>query len=195
MTNLGAPITRVDGKLKVTGTATYAAEFSVPNVAYAVIVQSTIPNGRIAGMDASQAERISGVLAVLTPENAPRLPAPQRRISLLQDDQVHYNGQPIAIVVAENLQTAWHAASLVRVQYRAAVAKLDFTAGFPASRPGSHNNIPGDVSWGDVDGGLAQAEIKIDQVYTTPIEHHNPMEPHATIAQWDGNHLTLHDAT
>ena len=84
----GAPLTRVDGQLKVMGTAKYAAEFSAPNTPYAVIMQSTIPNGRIASMDASLAERAAGVVAILTPQNAPKLAARESRVSVLQNDQV-----------------------------------------------------------------------------------------------------------
>ena len=195
MSTLGSPLTRVDGRLKVTGHAQYAAEFKSPNLAYAEIVESTIANGRIVSIDTTQAERASGVLAVLTPMNAPKLPGAEKRVSLLQNDEVHYNRQPIALVIAENLQAAQHAGSLVRARYEETPAALDFMAGFPTSRTGSHNNEPGDMSWGDVNAGLAQAEIKLDRIYTTPIEHHNPMEPHATIAQWEGDRLTLHDAT
>ncbi|HSY65032.1 MAG TPA: xanthine dehydrogenase family protein molybdopterin-binding subunit [Terriglobales bacterium] len=195
MSPLGEPLSRVDGKLKVTGSAKYSAEFEIPQLAYAVMVQSTIPSGRIARMDTSAAERIPGVVAVLKPGNALELPGAERRVSVLQDDLVHYDRQPVAVVVAETLEQAHHAASMVRVEYAKADAKLNFDAGFPTSYPGSHNGIPGDLSFGDVDAGLRQAEITIDQVYTTPIQHHNPMEPHATIAKWDGDHLSIHDAT
>src|SRR5437588_3518725 len=195
MGSLGQPLTRVDGRLKVTGAAKYSAEFPLAGLAYGAIVQSTIPSGRITGMDTQAAEHADGVLAVLTPANAPKLPAPESRLSLLQNDQVFYNGQPIAIVVADTLHEAQHAASLVRVRYEPTTPKLNFEAGFPFSYPGSYVGEPGDVSWGDVDKGLREAEVKIDQVYTTPIQHHNPMEPHATIAQWDGDRLTVHDAT
>ncbi len=194
MSVIGSPLDRVDGPLKVTGTATYSAEFKIPNLVHAVLVLSTAPNGSVT-VDASQAERAPGVLAVLTPANAPRLPGAEKRISLLQDDQVHYNNQPVAVVVAETLNQAWHAASLVKTRYKSAPAKLDFEAGFPESYPGDHNGEPGDLSWGDVDSGLSHAEVKVEAVYTTPIQHHNPMEPHSTIAQWENGHLILHDAT
>jgi xanthine dehydrogenase YagR molybdenum-binding subunit len=195
MSVIGAPLSRVDGRMKVTGAAKYSAEFQIPHLAYAVLVQSTVPAGHIDRMDTAQAGRAAGVITILKPGNAPRLPKPEDRISLLQDDSVHYNNQPIAVVVAQTLQQAHHAASLIRTQYKQETPKLDFIAGFPSSYPGSHTGIPGDVSFGDVDSGLQQAEIKIDQIYTTPIQHHNPMEPHATIAQWDGDKLTVHDAS
>jgi xanthine dehydrogenase YagR molybdenum-binding subunit len=195
MSVIGAHIDRVDGRQKVTGAAKYSAEFRIPNLAYAVLIESTIPSGSITSMDTSQAERVKGVLAVLTPASALKLPKPERRLSLLQDSLVHYNNQPIGVVVANSLNAAWYAASLVRVRYRANSPRLDFKAGFANSYPGNHNEDPGDASWGDVDGGLAQAEIKVDQIYTTPIQHHSPMEPHAAIAQWDGDHLTLYAST
>jgi xanthine dehydrogenase YagR molybdenum-binding subunit len=195
MSVIGAPINRVDGRLKVTGAAKYSAEFEVPDLAYAVMVLSTIPAGRIKSMDVASAKRAAGVISILTPDNAPKLPAAEKRLSLLQDDLVHYNKQPIAVVVAKSLHQAQYAASLIQTRYLETPAKLDFVAGFPTSYPGSHNNEPGDVSWGDIDAGLSQAEVKVDQVYTTPINHHNPMEPHATTAQWDGDRLLLHDAT
>ena len=104
---------------------------------------------------------------------------------------MHYNNQPIGVVVADSLNAAWHAASLVRVRYRETAARLVLEAGFNNSYPGHHNEDPGDASWGDIDSGLARADIKVDQIYTTPIQHHSPMEPHAAIAQWEGDHLTL----
>jgi xanthine dehydrogenase YagR molybdenum-binding subunit len=195
MTALGGPVTRVDGKRKVTGTAKYSADFTADKIAYGVIVQSTIPCGRIAHMDTAQAERETGVIAVMTPQNAPKLSSPEKRLSLLQDNLVNYNRQPIAIVIAESLHAAQAGADLVRVAYDQNPPKLDFLAGFPTSYTFTHNNEPGDVSWGDVESGLAHATIKIDQIYTTPIEHHSPMEPHATFAEWDGDRLTVHDAT
>lgn len=192
---IGDPIPRVDGKAKVIGSARYSAEFATPGLAYAALVTTTVPSGRAARIDTAEAERARGVIAVITPANAIRLKAPERRLTLLQDDQVFYQRQPIAMVVAETFEAAQHGASLVRPHYEPGPAKLDFQAGFPASYPFTHNGEPGDQSWGDVDAGLGQAAVKIDQIYTTPIQHHNPMEPHATIAQWDGDHLTVHDAT
>ena len=195
MSLIGAPLTRTDGRAKVTGAAKYSAEFQVPNVAYAALVQSTIPSGRIVRIDTSGAMRVGGVLAMLTPANAPKLPGAEARLTVLQDDRVHYNGQPIGIVVAESLNAAWQAASLVQVRYRSMSPKLDLKAGIATAYPGHHNEDPGDVSWGDVPGALARADVSIDEIYTTPIQHHNPMEPHAAIAQWAGDHLTIYDST
>ncbi len=193
--SIGDPIPRVDSVAKVTGRARFAAEFPVSGLAYASLVMSTIPSGRVARMDTTEAERAPGVLAVITPDNALRLNAPERRLTVLQDDRVFYQNQPIAVVVAATLEQARHAASLVRPHYESVPAKLDFLAGFPDSYPSTHNGEPGDQSWGDVDAGLSGAAVKIDAVYTTPIHHHNPMEPHASIAHWDQDHLRLYDAT
>ncbi len=204
MSVVGEAITRVDGKSKVTGEAKYAAEFQVPNVAHAVMVRSTVPNGKILSMDTALAQRVPGVIAILTPSNAPKLPQggkagihppAGRTLSLLQDDEVHYNGQPIALVVAESLHAGLYAKSLIVVRYQTTEPKLDFVAEMNDSHPGHHGKDPADEGRGDVDAGLAQAEVKVDEIYTTPIQTHNPMEPHATIAKWDGDHLTLYDAT
>lgn len=204
MTAIGEPITRVDGKSKVTGTAKYAAEFDIPHLAYAVMVTSTIANGRIQRLETVRAQRAPGVLAVMTPANSPKLPKggkaavhpPAGRVlSLLQDDLVHYNNQPIAVVVAETLNQALYAASLIDVRYRREPGQLDFKGGFRTAHPGEHGHDPADVSAGQLAAGIAAGEVKVDQIYETPMQNHNPMEPHATIAQWDGDKLTLHDAT
>jgi len=201
----GQGIDRVDGRLKVTWRAPYAAEFAVPGLAHAVLVTSTVASGRIVRMDVAAASALPGVLAVLTPMNAPRLPQggkagvdpPAGRVlSLLQDDLVAYNRQPVALVVADTLERAAQGARLVRVVYATGEPKLDFAAAkagaFPPQRA---NREPTDHARGAVDAAIAQAPASVDVVYTTPIEHHNPMEPHATIAAWDGDRLTLHDAT
>lgn len=204
MTVVGEALTRVDGKLKVTGAASYAAEFKIPNLAHAVIVQSTIASGKILSIDTSQAQRLRGVISILTPDNAMKLPQegksavnpPAGRVmSLLQDVDVFYNGQPIAVVIAETLDQAKHAADLIRVKYQPTTAKLDFKAGFAASYPPKKAKDPAEGNRGDVPAGLRLASTRIDEIYTTPIQNHNPMEPHATIAQWEGPKLILHDAT
>ncbi len=195
MSVIGAPLPRVDGKLKVTGRAKYSAEVAISKVAYAVLVPSTIASGRVLSMDSHQAEKLPGVLAIMTPATGPRVPKPESRLSLLQNNRVHYQNQPIGVVIAEDLNTAWHAASLLRIRYETAPARLDLKSGFPAAYPGHHNEDPGDASWGNVEAGLAQADVKIDQLYTTPIQHHSPMEPHAVIAQWEGSHLTVYAST
>ena len=124
---IGRPISRVDGRKKVTGGATYAAEFDAPGQAYAAIVRSTVAKGRIVSIDAASAERAPGVIAVLTHRNAPRLayrqhrgavdPDVGERLHVLQDDRVSHQGQPIALVIAETLEQASYAATLVGATY------------------------------------------------------------------------------
>src|SRR5215210_5828429 len=132
---IGQPVSRVDGRQKVTGGATYAAEFDVANVAHAAVVRSTVASGRITAVDSAAAERAPGVVAVLTHRNAPRLayrehkgavdPDVGERLHVLQDDRVSHQGQPIALVVADTLEQAIHAAALVRVTYTAETAITD----------------------------------------------------------------------
>ena len=202
---VGAPIDRVDGAQKVTGAARYAGDFPAEGLGYAVMIQSTVARGRITAMDTTSAERSPGVRLVLTHRNAIALPQkgmaavnpPAGRVlSLLQDDVIHYQGQPIGVVVADTLEHAVAAAERVRVTYAPANAVLDFASARAAAyKPAKAVRSEPDASWGDRAAGLAAAEVKVDAIYTTPMETHNPMEPHATLAQWDGDRLTLHDAT
>ena len=204
--SVGTPLNRVDGRLKVTGGAKYAAEFAVPNVAYGVIVTSTIAKGRVQRMDTAAAERAPGVLAVLTPRNAPRLPRQQagsgggpvlRVPTILQDDAVHYNGQPIGLVIADTFEHATAAANLVKTEYAEERAELDVNTAPHAPSEATHpvGNSRRHSQRGDTAKGLAEAEVKVEHTYTTPFENHNPMEPHNTQAVWDGDKLTLYDST
>ncbi|HEV7618102.1 MAG TPA: xanthine dehydrogenase family protein molybdopterin-binding subunit, partial [Burkholderiaceae bacterium] len=206
MSVIGQPLNRTDGRLKVTGAARYSAEHPLPRLAHAVLVQSTIPSGRIAGMDAGVASKMPGVLLVMTHQNAPRLPDKGRAaagsppagrvLNLLQDEQVYYNNQPIAVVVADTLDHAQAAARRLRVSYKTEQAVLDFKQAKTAThKPEKAKNELADTSRGDLQAGSANAAMKIDAVYTTPMQHHNPIEPHATIATWEGDHLILYDAT
>jgi xanthine dehydrogenase YagR molybdenum-binding subunit len=203
---VGTPIERIDARAKVTGKAAYAAEVAVAHVAHAVIVGSTVARGRLRSVTTAQARRLPGVLAVLTHESAPQLPAAEhsannpgdRILQLLQDDKIWYADQPIAVVVADTLEHAQHAASLVTASYDSSppVADLATTLGdaFEPETAGPHGKAA--TSRGDLDAGLGAAQVKLTQIYTTPIENHNPMEPHATIAVWQGDtRLTLYDAT
>ena len=203
--SIGAPLDRVEGPDKVRGAATYSGDVTLPRMAHAVLVQSTVASGRIARIDSSAAERAPGVIAVLTHANAMRLPQggraavepPQGRVlSLLQDNRVHYNGQPVALVVAESIEQASAAAALLRIGYERASAALDFAAGkAQAVSPGKVLEADADSQRGDPKSALEQAAVRDTQVYTTPMQHHNPMEPHATVAAWNGEQLTLHDST
>ncbi|MPR05452.1 xanthine dehydrogenase family protein molybdopterin-binding subunit [Microvirga tunisiensis] len=201
---IGMPLSRVDGRKKVTGSATYAAEFDQPGQAYAAIARSTIAAGRIVSIDLSEAEQASGVVAILTHQNAPKLPyrahkgdpdpVVGERLHVLQSNEVNHQGQPVALVVADRLEQALHAASLVRVVYASATASTDATQAQPVS-PGNSTTHPSETRRGDADAGLAAAEVKVDQTYVIPRQYHNPLETHATVAAWDGDKLTLWDKT
>jgi xanthine dehydrogenase YagR molybdenum-binding subunit len=206
MSLIGQPINRTDGRLKVTGAARYSAEHPLPLLAHAVLVTSTIPAGRIAGIDSAVPAKMPGVLLVMTHLNAPGLPAggkagagspPAGRVmNLLQEDRIYYNNQPIAVVVADTLEHARAAAQRLRINYQRHDATLDFDqAKRTAHKPEKVKQEQPDSKRGDLEAGLGSAAVQVNAVYTTPMEHHNPMEPHATIAAWDGDHLTLYDST
>ena len=199
----GLPIDRRDGRLKVTGRAKYAAEFDIPNLAHAVLVQSTITSGSIAGFDLAAAQAVPGVLAILTPQNAPRLANPGGgghivAFPLLQDNQVLYNGQHIAVAVADTLERAQYAASLVKPAYHEGEPAIRIRDALDEAYPPKHfrnGARPPDSRRGDPEAASEMASIRLDLTYRTPVEHHNPMEPHATIALWDGGRLTIYSAT
>jgi xanthine dehydrogenase YagR molybdenum-binding subunit len=204
MNMIGQPISRTDGIVKVTGAATYSAEVPTGKLAHAVLVTSTIPSGTITSFDASRVEAMPGVLLVMTAHNAPRLPGggthvsppATRRLSLLQENDVHYSNEPIAVVVADTLERATDAAMQLQVAYQPAPSKIDFANEKAAARtPHSMFNGPPDTERGNVAAGLRSGDVRIDALYTTPMENHNPMEPHATLAIWDGPRLTLYDTT
>jgi len=200
---IGADLDRVDGIKKVTGAATYAAEVQVANVAHAVLVGATVGRGRIKAISARAATAAPGVIAVITHDNAPKLPgvtekqeANDRLVQGLQDDVVLYHDQPIAVVVADTLEHAQHAAALVTAEYDAVPAIADLESDLGAAFVPDNPKAPNAVSRGDVAAGLAAARTRIEVRYTTPVETHNAMEPHATIAAWQGaSNLTLYDST
>jgi xanthine dehydrogenase YagR molybdenum-binding subunit len=202
MASIGQPIDRIDGRLKVTGRAKYAAEFAVPGVVHAVLVQSTIGAGLIMSFDIACAQAMPGVLAVITPEGAPKLPlkggAQMVRAPLLQDMNILFNGQHIAVVVADTLERANDAASRIRVQYRRdePITSMDAVIN-QAYTPKNFRNgeRPADSMRGNPDLSFSAGAAQVDATYVTPMEHHNPMEPHATIARWDGDQLTVWTAT
>ena len=212
---IGKPVERVDGRLKVTGGARYAAEFKVANLAHGVLVMSTIASGRIRSIDTKAASSAPGVLTVVTHQNAPRLNFPERpktnddyvapvfgrSLPVLQDATIYFNSQPIAVVVAENLEQAEYAATLVRVVYdegkHVTSVEDEMARAFPPQEglmKEPPTGRPADVVRGDPDA-LSKAQVVVDETYTIPIEHHNPMELLSTIAEWSGNKLTLHDKT
>jgi xanthine dehydrogenase YagR molybdenum-binding subunit len=205
MSIIGKPMDRTDGVLKVTGDAPYASDFTEARMAHAVLVTSTVARAHVKCIATEEAECMPGVHLVMTHKNAPRLPgdgrppvnAPTvRRLSLFQDNRVNYNNEPIAVVVADTLAQAIDAANHVRVEYEHREPVLDFDeAKAAAYTPADTPDCPADTVRGNVEQGLSRSDVRVDAVYTTPLEHHNPMEPHATLACWSGSKLTVVDAT
>lgn len=198
---IGKPLARVDGRAKVTGAARYAAEFNQPNQAYAVIVGSTVGLGRIKSIDAEPVARMPGVLAVVSHLNAPRLaykphkagidPGVGERLHVLQDDEVRFYAQPVAVVIADTLDRAERAAAALRIEYAGETPLVDpFDKKAEPVAP-SKGRAEADKSRGDADGALKTAPVSVDVEYNAARENHNPMEPHATIAAWTGDKLTL----
>jgi xanthine dehydrogenase YagR molybdenum-binding subunit len=198
---IGRPVPRVDGRAKVTGTARYAADFSQQGQVYAVIVSATVGLGRVTGIESTQVEGMPGVVAVITHRNAPRLPygphkgfidpALGERLHVFQDDQVLFYGQPVAVVVADTLDRAERAAAALHITYEAERPVVDPSDPKAQTIVPEAAHIEADKRRGDADGALASAPVKIDAIYDIARENHNPMEPHATVAAWNGDRLTL----
>ena len=205
MNAVGQPISRIDGRLKVTGSARYTADIPLEAIVHAAIVYSTIANGRIVSIDTAAAENAPGVLAVLTHKNMPRMNQqswshlrPQGQTYLpLQDDRIHYAGQPVALVVAATLDQATYAGTLIKVAYEThPPVVFDLRTAMEDAVEPPQRMWPLSSSVGDADKAIAGAAVKIEQTYTMPDRHHNPMEPHVTLAVWDGDgSLTLYDST
>ena len=194
---IGEPLDRIDGPKKVTGTATYAYEHPVEGVTYAFPVQSTIAKGRIVSIDSSSARALPGVVTVLSHENALHLtPLDDAELAVFQSDAVAYRGQFVAVVVAETLEIARQAAGLVIVRYDEQPHDVELRADRgDLYKPGKVNpNYETDTVSGDVEAALAQASVSLDHTYTTPAYHNNPLEPHATVATWSADGVTLYDA-
>jgi xanthine dehydrogenase YagR molybdenum-binding subunit len=198
---VGAAMARLDGPAKVTGTAPYASEHPLDRPAYAYLIQATIARGRITMIDASAAEALAGVLFVLTHDNAPRLaPGQDRELWALQSGQVWFRGQVIGVAVADSPELAREAAGLVTVQYQAQPHEVRLRADSAhLYKPQTVNpGLVPDTAEGDVDAALAAAPVRIDATYATPAEYHNPIEPHTTVAIWNGTgdaaRLTVYDS-
>lgn len=201
---IGAPLDRVDAQLKVTGRATYAYELQdVAPAAYGWIVEASIAKGRIAEIDTREAERASGVLLVLTHRNMPpqgdyTLEVKQRferALPCLADERIAHYGQPAAFIVAETLEQARAAAPLVRVRYAPENAQVELRGHLDeAQKPGSDMGAP-DSAVGDFERGFADAPVRVDATYTTPFHIHAQMEPHATVAWWEGDRVVVHCST
>jgi len=199
---IGTAVNRKDGYAKVTGTATYSAEHDVPGLVHGVVVTSTIAKGRIKAIDTREAEKAPGVIAVFTPKNAPKVFKPSNNFMTskiyearlpLADDQVHYAGQIIGLVVADTFERARHGAQLVKVEYDAQKPTIEAKkAVFKEAPPQMGEEFK--FVKGDVAAGMAGAATKMEATYTTSTELHAPMEPHAIIAHWQGaDALTVYE--
>ena len=203
--SVGRALDRVDGPLKVTGKAQYAAEIPVANVAHALIVTSAAGRGQLLEVDTRAAERTPGVLYVLTSSNAPALPGGKtksdpndRLLQLLQDNEVHYSDQPIAVVVASTLESAQEGAALIQAKFSEAPLSVRLDPASPDTYAPKKAGPTGetDSRRGDLEAGLKQGKVRVDQTYTTPVQNHNPMEPHALTVVWQGDdHVTLYDTS
>ncbi|CAN5445245.1 xanthine dehydrogenase family protein molybdopterin-binding subunit [soil metagenome] len=193
---IGSGVNRIDGILKVTGTANYATDWPVKNIAYGYLFKSTVAAATITDIDTVSAEKSPGVIAVITYKNAPKVKVGATGglagTNVLQVPKVEHYGQHIGIVVAETYEQARAAARLVKATYDKAEAKIDFEKSIAsAATPRGRQ----DAVRGDFGGAFAAAQYKIDAVYDTPIHHHNPLEPHSTIAMWEGDKLTLYNGS
>ncbi|WP_288414857.1 xanthine dehydrogenase family protein molybdopterin-binding subunit [uncultured Novosphingobium sp.] len=204
---IGKPVSRLDGVHKVSGTAAFAAEYRFDGMVYAALVYSTIPKGRIAAIDSVQAEAAPGVVLVMTHHNAPRLnPMPMfgsspsavgaTDLPIMQDDVIHWNGQPVVCVLAETQEQADHAASLVHVTFdetRAVTSLAEAQAN--GVEQGQFMGAPLLDEVGDAEAAFVAAPHRVDQTYRTPRHNHNPIEPHAATLAWIGDRLMIHDAS
>lgn len=201
---------RVDGRVKVKGIATYSAEYALENLAHAVLITSTIAKGFISNMNSKDAEAVPGVLAVISHLNSPGVPGygeakqPAERANMgtafrvFFDNLIYFNGQPVAMVVAETWEQAKHAASLVKIEYEIEKHRTDFEANMQHAAVAQgvlkNKNSPfQDYVRGNPDA-IHDAKVKLEATYTIPTQHHQPMEPHAIIAVWEGaDKLTIYD--
>ncbi|RZF65041.1 xanthine dehydrogenase family protein molybdopterin-binding subunit [Sphingomonas populi] len=202
---IGSPVSRRDGPLKVQGQARFAAEVVLEGMVYAALAYATIPRGRIATLDTDAAEAAPGVVAVMTWRNCPRMNPPAvfgssptaagpSDLPILQDDRIHWNGQPIAVVLAETQEQADHARSLIVATYQADPS----TTSLAAAK--AHGAVPGLFMGtallnekGDAEATLVAAPHRVDHLYRTPRHNHNAIEPHGATILWDGDDLVIHD--
>jgi xanthine dehydrogenase YagR molybdenum-binding subunit len=204
---IGAPVTRIDGPLKVRGAAPFAAEFPLTGMVFAAVAYSSIARGRILALDSAAAEAAPGVSFVMTFKNAPKLkPMPifnsspkaagPSDLPVMQDDCIHWNGEAIAVVLAETQEQADYAKSLIRAAYQEEPAIIDFDE---AKRsPRDLQTIMGEqpkLEEGDAEAAVASATHKVDSVYRTPRHNHNPIELHAVTLFWEQDELFIHDAS
>ena len=197
--SIGQPLTRRDGPLKVTGEARYAADNHPSGMLFAVLAVSTVARGRVLGFDLAAAKGHPGVVEVMTPANRPPLAGDPDgkespfafRMDVLQNDRVRYPQQPVAVVIAETLEAATEGAALLAPRYEAEPARvgLDGAEPFAPKVVGAGN--PASARHGDVESGLRAASHRLEATYETPAQYHNAMEPHAIVAAWDGDALSI----
>ncbi|HEY8125213.1 MAG TPA: xanthine dehydrogenase family protein molybdopterin-binding subunit [Methylocystis sp.] len=207
--SIGKPVSRIDGPAKVTGRAKYAAEFSAHDLAHGFVISSPIAKGRIKSIDRRAALATPGVLEVLAHDNRPSIPSSHEKYTdavaspgspfrPLYDDEVLFSGQPVALVIAEELEIARFAASLVDIEYETEKTTTDLDTQIDKAFAPSEKRMPGwdPPARGDVDSALSRAPNLIQKEYRTPVEHHNPMETFASTAVWEADgRLTVYDKT
>jgi len=205
--SLGQSVSRIEGPMKVQGKTRFAAEFPYDNISYAALAFSTVARGRITELDIGAAEAAPGVILVMTYKNAPRMKAPSLMMSsptaagasnlpVMQNDEIHWNGQPIALVLAETQEQADYAASLVEAKYELLPAATSFDEA--KKTPRQLENLLGQppyVEIGDAEAALANAEVKVDLIYRTPRHNHNAIELHGATVVWNDDELRVHDAS
>ena len=203
---IGAQISRLDGPLKVRGEARFAAEYVMNGMVYAALRYSTIARGRIATLDTGAAEAAGGVVLVMTHRNAPRMQPPPlfltapkaaggSSLPVMQDDSIHWNGEPVAVVLAETQEQADHAATLINIVYESSPPRTFEEARAHPRTPDSLVGQPVQVAVGDAEAALEDARHSVDLTYRTPRHNHNAIEPHALTLAWDGSDLIVHDAS
>ncbi|MDY0961136.1 xanthine dehydrogenase family protein molybdopterin-binding subunit [Massilia sp. CFBP9026] len=204
---IGAPVSRLDGPVKVKGEAKYAAEFALDGMVHGALVYSTVAKGRIAALDVAKAEAAPGVVLVMSHLNAPKMQPPPLlmreplggsgdALPVFQDDRVHWNGQPVALVLAESREQADHAASLLRVRYDVEDGVTSMEAARAAGiKVAEFMGAPLQNVIGDAEAALASAAQRVDQLYGTPRQNHHAIELHAVTVAWEGEVLRVHDST
>ena len=203
---IGTPVSRLDGPQKVTGKAQFAAEFPMEGMVYAALKYSAVAKGKIRALDVAAAEAAPGVVLVMTHLNAPRMKAAPAFMTsakaaagddlpVMQDEKIHWNGQPVAVVLAETQEQADYAKSLLRATYETEASVTVFETAKADSEPGIFQGELLLLEIGDAEKSLAAAPHKVDVVYRTPRHNHNPIELHAVTVGWHGDDLIVHDAS
>ena len=205
-TLIGSPVNRVDGRKKVTGTAQYAAEVVLGDMSYAVLVSSSKPAGKLRKISTKEAEKAPGVLLVLTHENTESFGKLPNEMTAggtvaearppLSDNRILHTGQYVALIVAERIEQASHAASLLEIEYDTAKFAVDMEdAEGTRFKPKDFMGQPLNFERGNVARALKAAAVTLDKTYITPTEHPCALEPHATVASWSGDQLTVYNST